>query len=216
MITLCHRSRCCALLHNATQQHLFSTFKFTHLHTKTPSKHSRSRILPTYAAMQFPKFDIFASKEFVESLAKQKKVVRFTPDTDFTPGRPHGEFQRAHPKYLPGKHSCPAEFGGEWENTSKMTDLEYQLLHMIVHSQHRVRDEPEAAALSNSYKLYMRAGHPLPLGSEIPLNLSKFRDPVLVRFRKILSDPAVDIRDEWNNAKALTVFKDHDGKFMFF
>jgi hypothetical protein len=102
--------------------------------------------------MQFPKFDIFASKEFVESLAKQKKVVRFTPDTDFTPGRPHGEFQRAHPKYLPGKHSCPAEFGGEWENTSKMTDLEYQLLHMIVHSQHRVRDEPEAAALQATHE----------------------------------------------------------------
>jgi hypothetical protein len=166
--------------------------------------------------MQFPKFDIFASKEFVETLAQPKKAVRFTPQTNFAPGRSNHQFHRIHPQYVPGKHSCPAELGGEWENTSKMTDLEYQLLYMIIHSQHCVRDEPEAAALSKARKLHMKSGHPLPPGSDTPLILSKFKDPILVRFRKAINDPAVNLMDEFKSAKVLTVYKDHDGEFKFF
>jgi hypothetical protein len=87
---------------------------------------------------------------------------------------------------------------------------------MIVHSQRRVRDEPEAVALSKVWKLHMKAGALLPSGSETPLVLSKFKDPVLVRFRKAIIDPAVSLMDEFKSAKALTVYKDHNGEFKFF
>jgi hypothetical protein len=165
--------------------------------------------------MRLPNFeDIFASTDFVMSLDTQKKAVRFAPETNFQPGRPLHEFGRAHPQYVPGKYSCPS--GAEWENTSKMNDKEYQLLHMVVHAEHRVRDGQEASALSRSFKVHIQSGKPLPPGSEIPLHLSMFRDQVLDRFRDIVSDTSIDILDEWNSAKVLIVYKDHDDDFMFF
>jgi hypothetical protein len=211
-MSLCNQGSCCA---PASQYHIqcgFGPYKLTRYHTLR----TRDRILITNSVMQLTKFqDIFASKEFVSSLSTPTKSVRFAPETNFTSGRPNHHFARAHPQYVPGKHSCPEKSGGEWENTSKMNDAEYDVLHMVVHTEHRVRDHQEALALSNSFHLLGKSGLPLQPGSEIPLHLSKFKNHVLECFCDKVTNSA-DAIDEVKCAKVIVVYKNRDGKFIGF
>jgi hypothetical protein len=152
---------------------------------------------------------------------RPKKTVHFRPDTSFARSRPMEHFSRSHPLYFPGKHACSA--GSELEDTSFMCDLEYQLLHLKVHSVFRIRDIRQMTTLRRRIKAQENAHVSLMTGLQIQLQDHEFREHVLDKWyaKQIEAcdeDISVEnhILDEWSKAKAIIIFKGEMGEFVDF
>jgi hypothetical protein len=85
---------------------------------------------------------------------KMRMTVTFAGDTTFEPSRPQALYHRGNSHYTPGEHGRPAD--DDWEETSFMTNLVYQLDHHKVLQTFTVVDLQHAHALKIALNDQMR------------------------------------------------------------
>jgi hypothetical protein len=90
----------------------------------------------------------------MSSLTKMRKSVTFAEDTMFEPSRPQALYHRRNSHYTRGEHGRPAD--DDWEDTSFMTNLTYQLNHHKVLQTFTVVDLQHAQALTIALNDQMR------------------------------------------------------------
>jgi hypothetical protein len=76
---------------------------------------------------------------------KTRKTVKFAEDTTFEPSRSQALYHRRKSHYVPGKYGSPED--DEWEDTSFINNLVYQLDHHKVLQTFTVVDLQHAHAL---------------------------------------------------------------------
>jgi hypothetical protein len=91
----------------------------------------------------------------MSSLTKMRKSVTFAEDTMFEPSRPQALYHRRNSHYTRGEHGRPAD--DDWEDTSFMTNLTYQLNHHKVLQTFTVVDLQHAQALKIALNDQMRS-----------------------------------------------------------
>jgi hypothetical protein len=84
-----------------------------------------------------------------------RKSVTFAEDTMFEPSRPQALYHRRNSHYTRGEHGRPAD--DDWEDTSFMTNLTYQLNHHKVLQTFTVVDLQHAQALKIALNDQMRS-----------------------------------------------------------
>jgi hypothetical protein len=130
-------------------------------------------------------------------------------------------FGRSQPLYFPGKHACSSN--SELGNTRFMGDLEYQLLHLKIHSVFRVRDIWQMTTLRRTFKAQENAHVGLIPGLQIQLQDHEFRECVLDKWCAKQIEPfdedvsvENDVLEEWSKAKAVVIYKGDMGEFVDF
>jgi hypothetical protein len=91
----------------------------------------------------------------MSSLTKMRKSVTFAEDTMFEPSRSQALYHRRNSHYTRGEHGRPAD--DDWEDTSFMTNLTYQLNHHKVLQTFTVVDLQHAQALKIALNDQMRS-----------------------------------------------------------
>jgi hypothetical protein len=90
----------------------------------------------------------------MSSPIKTRKTVKFAEDTTFEPSRPQALYHRRKSHYIPGKYGRAAD--DDWEDTSFMTNLVYQLDHHKVLQTFTVVDLQHAHAFKIALNDQMR------------------------------------------------------------